>query len=527
VSRPWSPDAGALDGAVVRGTENDGDAAVAFIAQREGRNGIGNVCSGTLIDAFATSRDHGAVLEALHTGGATPPRFILTARHCIRNSHAKDGKPAGWVTPPEDILVFFAAEPDLSGTSHRVIAHRVHPKTDLAVLELAEPVMATPVPLNREDLEDFVGAPLRVAGFGVTATGARDAGVKRVGSAELVSASTAGVVQSSTRAALDQNGDVAVVGPGPNGQTICAGDSGGPEFLPIDGVEYVASVTSFSYGPPIAGQQIPDCTHPDTVAGVVRVDKNIDWIQAFVRERGGAPALMRIEARAATGCASGSGAASFLALLLTSLFVVVFRRLARIAIAVAFLSVFSFAIDAAAKTPVAELGVRELRTAVSGDNAFRVILGSADRNAYIAFERIAMAENRLVAQERWAELPLGDTKLLAVNILDIESIVIDSERLLIVRLRTERNALACRVTLHNQTFQRPTCSADNAERAAGGGAPVESDPETPLAVDWSRHQELITLVENCQAKSSDTSARLFCIGKAIDKAIQRAARKRR
>ncbi len=313
---------------VVRGTVNRGDPAVAFIALREtveGQTRIGNVCTGTLVDPFATSADPTGAAAAYEAGGTTPPRFVLTARHCIRYSQERNGKPAGWVAPPEDVLVFFDTQPNMNEPSYKVVSHRVHPKTDLAMLELEEAAPATPIPLNQTDLDDYIGDTVRVAGFGVTAPGARDAGVKRVGSAEILAGSTVGMVQQATRNELDTNADVAVVGPGEDGQSICSGDSGGPEFLKIDGVEYVAAVTSFSYGPPVDGQDIPDCTHPDTVAGVVRVDKNIEWIQTFVQDHGGAPEGFSID-MSTGGCQAAPGAVTMWSLGLGLFFLSARRR---------------------------------------------------------------------------------------------------------------------------------------------------------------------------------------------------------
>jgi secreted trypsin-like serine protease len=263
--------------------------------------------------------------SAYQAGGVTAPRFVLTARHCIRYNQARNGRPAGWVAPPEDVLVFFATQPNVHEASYRVVSHAVHPRTDLAMLELAQAAPAAPLPINREDLDDYVGDRVRVAGFGVTAPGKRDAGIKRVGSAQILSATTAGVVQTATRSLLDTNHDVAMVGPGKSGQSICAGDSGGPEFLNINGVEYVAGVTSFSYGPPVAGQDIPDCTHPETLAGVVRVDKNIDWMQSFVRERGAAPSTVFLTA-SISGCQTASGAVTLWSVGLGLFFLVALRR---------------------------------------------------------------------------------------------------------------------------------------------------------------------------------------------------------
>jgi len=272
---------------VVGGTVNNGDPAVAFVAILSAEGAIASVCSGTLIDAFATSNDPESAMAAKNAGGVTPPKFVLTARHCIRRTSAQGDLPAGHVYPVEQVRVSFSTEPGVADLQYRVASHAFHTLSDIAMLELVEEAPATPIPLNGRPLEDYVGETIRVAGYGITNTGAGDAGTKRQGQARVLAATSNGVIRDSTRANLDKNDDIAILAQGVDGQTICSGDSGGPELLQINGLEYVAAVTSFSYGPPKEGVEgsIPDCGHPDTVAGVVRVDKNIDWIRSFIRER--------------------------------------------------------------------------------------------------------------------------------------------------------------------------------------------------------------------------------------------------
>jgi hypothetical protein len=169
-------------------------------------------------------------VAALMAGGAllctatlVAPRVLLTAAHCL----------AGGTMP----TAFFGAAPQGdAGASIAVIATRVHPAFDpstlandvaMALLAQDAPAGATPWPLPAAPLDSgSVGLPLRLVGFGLTAPGDSSPPQKRVGTAKLTS-----LVATQL-----------VIAPSPS--QPCDGDSGGPAFATIGGVEAIVGVTS-------------------------------------------------------------------------------------------------------------------------------------------------------------------------------------------------------------------------------------------------------------------------------------------
>jgi V8-like Glu-specific endopeptidase len=156
------------------------------------------------------------------TGTLVAPRVVLTAAHCVENADA-----------PQVLSVVFAAETARALDSERVrtVEGRLHPawragENDVGVLILAEDAPVAPVPLHALALPpDLVGRTARVVGFGVDDQGLR--GTRRAGTTRVTSV---GAGTFSIAAA-----------PGMS----CGGDSGGPVFLEVDGVERLMGVTSF------------------------------------------------------------------------------------------------------------------------------------------------------------------------------------------------------------------------------------------------------------------------------------------
>lgn len=154
------------------------------------------------------------------TGTLVAPRVVVTAAHCVDNS------------PPEGFQVFVGTDVDAAGEVVYVTDLEPHPlydpvslENDLAVLVLAAPLPHPPAPLLASLDDAAVGRLARVVGFGAdSSTGVP--GVKRTGAATIT-------------AVADASFDIA---PGPS--MSCHGDSGGPVFLDVDGVEYLAGVTS-------------------------------------------------------------------------------------------------------------------------------------------------------------------------------------------------------------------------------------------------------------------------------------------
>ncbi|EYF00204.1 S1 family peptidase [Chondromyces apiculatus] len=194
---------------ILGGALATGDAAVVAVnslgvdCQRAGAPG----CTGTLVGAD----------------------LVLTAAHCVGEM------------PPERFVVLFGATADpgrgelgegLVGQLFHVAEIRVHegfdPETlagDVAVLRLAEAGPATPVAVAGAGFAGVVeGAAGRVVGFG--RADEPPAFAKREGAV---------VVSAVSETELVYEGDPAMT---------CAGDSGGPVFMTVEGVERLVGVTS-------------------------------------------------------------------------------------------------------------------------------------------------------------------------------------------------------------------------------------------------------------------------------------------
>ena len=104
---------------------------------------------------------------------------------------------------------------------------------DVGAVVVVDPLPITPVPYQRDPLpQTMVGQPARLVGYGITM-------------ASDTMGTTAGVRRQapSTLAHLDN----LFVGLQDGAHGICEGDSGGPAFMTVDGVERIVGVTSFGF----------------------------------------------------------------------------------------------------------------------------------------------------------------------------------------------------------------------------------------------------------------------------------------
>jgi MYXO-CTERM domain-containing protein len=182
---------------IVNGKEYNGHPSVGRIVIRSS-SGYGASCTGTLIGK--------------HT--------VLTAAHCVYPNYTHEFRMKTGTYTTNKVV----RHPAYSGSSSA--------NNDIGLMHLNDDPPITPSGIARKP--PFVGQKITIIGYGITQTGLRDSGVKRIGY------NTVAAVTSTRFQFNGAGGDLA---------NTCSGDSGGPAFAFQDGVEVHLGIHSLASRP--------------------------------------------------------------------------------------------------------------------------------------------------------------------------------------------------------------------------------------------------------------------------------------
>jgi V8-like Glu-specific endopeptidase len=176
------------------------------------------------------------------TGTLISPRIVLTAGHCIDN--VASGRVHVGTRPTQTTGI-----PYEDWIAHPTWTGDVQTDTDVAMIKLQSPITnVTPIKLHVSSMDAAVGRQIRVVGYGVTSAEGSDAGTKRV----------------LEDAQISQMPNSRYYMFGQANSTMCFGDSGGPDFVAVNGRLEVAGVHSFVNQPACEG--LAASMRVDTVA---------------------------------------------------------------------------------------------------------------------------------------------------------------------------------------------------------------------------------------------------------------------
>lgn len=170
------------------------------------------------------------------TGTLIARDIVLTAAHCV--APGTTYKMVDYKSKPPRLLDIRRTATHPQFNMQSLLAHRA--TADVALLQLAAPLSASPVRLGGALMPITVGQRLTVVGMGVAVAGdGRSGGVARAASLSVTG--RPGTLQ------------IRLVDPATNnaraGLGACTGDSGAPAFLDSNGGSVIVGVVSWSTGP--------------------------------------------------------------------------------------------------------------------------------------------------------------------------------------------------------------------------------------------------------------------------------------
>ncbi len=209
-------------------------------------------------------------------GTVIDDQWVMTAAHCVHND-------SGSVVDAASLRIVEGSLTLRESTLEELIVTNiiVHPgydhnsldtRNDIALLEMATPLVSQPVALFQGEPDDLAGVSAAIAGWG--ATEFVDDRV-RASATTLQQASLPIVSLDTCNAPTSYDG---LIQPGQmcagfieGGVDGCVGDSGGPLYIESDGGQQQVGITSFGVG----------CAEPNFYGVYTSVANFVDWIDGF------------------------------------------------------------------------------------------------------------------------------------------------------------------------------------------------------------------------------------------------------